>query len=121
MYPPIFATCKADAGVTALLGSSPCRLYLFGEAPQNVAKPYAVWQSVGGQPANYLCQRPDSDRFSLQVDVYADTASAAREVAIAISYAIETSAHVTAWRGESREQETKDYRSSFDVDWFISR
>lgn len=121
MYPPIFSTCKADAGVTALLGTNPCRLYLFGEAPQGVAKPYAVWQSVGGQPENFLGQRPDADSFTLQVDVYADTAASARAVAVALSHAIEAVAYVTSWRGESRKQETKDYRSSFDVDWIVRR
>ena len=121
MYPPIFATCKANAGVTALLGSSPVRLYLFGTAPQGVTKPYAVWQAVGGAPENFLGDRPDADSFTLQVDVYADTAATARSVAAAISYAVETVAHVTSWRGESREQETKDYRSSFDVDWIVPR
>ena len=121
MYPPIFATCKADAGVTALLGSNPVRLYLFGTAPQGVTKPYAVWQSAGGRPENFLGDRPDVDNFTLQVDVYADTASAARSVAAAISYAVETVANVTSWRGESRDIETKDYRSSFDIDWIVQR
>lgn len=121
MYPPIFAKCRADAGVTALLGTTPCRLYMFGEAPHGVAKPYAVWQVVGGLPANFIDQRPDADLFSLQVDVYADTAAAARNAAKAISTAIELSAHVTSWRGESRETETKDYRSSFDIDWIVQR
>lgn len=121
MYPPIFATCKADASVTALIGSNPCRLYMFGEAPQDVARPYAVWQVVGGLPANYIDARPDADSFSLQIDVYAETGASARATAQAISYAIELSAHVTSWRGESRDPETKDYKSSLDVDWIVLR
>lgn len=121
MYPPIFEVCKADAAVVALLGSSPLRFYPFGEAPQKVAKPYAVWQQVGGAPENYLAGRPDIDAYTLQVDVYADSAASARAVAEAIRNAIELRAHIVAWRGESRDPETKHYRSSFDVDWFVQR
>ena len=121
MYPPIFEVCKADAAVVALLGSNPLRFYPFGEAPQKVAKPYAVWQQVGGAPENYLAGRPDIDAYTLQVDVYADSAASSRAVAAAIRNAIELRAHIVAWRGESRDPETKNYRSSFDVDWFVHR
>ncbi|MGL4711664.1 MAG: tail completion protein gp17, partial [Shewanella sp.] len=45
---PIFVVCRASTAVTDLLGTNPTRLYPFGQAPQNVAKPYAVWQVIGG-------------------------------------------------------------------------
>ncbi|SDS41966.1 DUF3168 domain-containing protein [Pseudomonas prosekii] len=118
---PIFAVCVADSGVTALLGTSPTRLYPFADAPEGVAKPYAVWQVIMGSPENYLSGRPDLDGYTLQVDVYASTGSAARAVASAISHAIELSANVTRWGGETRDAETKLYRSSFDIDWLVPR
>ena len=118
---PIFAVCAADAGVTALLGLSPTRLYPFGEAPEGVAKPYAVWQLVTGSPENYLAGRPDLDGYTLQVDVYGTTAASARAVTAAISAAIELQAYVTRWGGESKDTETKLYRSSFDIDWLVPR
>lgn len=121
MYPPIFATCAASAAVTALLGTAPTRLYPFGEAPQDVAYPYAVWQTVSGSPENYLGDRPDLDSYTVQVDVYADTGSSARAASAALRDAIEPAAHVIAWRGESVEPETKRYRISFDVDWLVQR
>lgn len=121
MFPPIFATCAAAPGVTALLGASPTRLYPFGEAPHGVACPYAVWQTVGGVPENYLGDRPDIDSFSLQVDVYAETGASARAVAVALRDAIEPNAHITRWGGESRDPETGRYRVSFDVDWLTHR
>jgi hypothetical protein len=121
MYAPIFAVCAADAGVTALLGASLTRLYPFGEAPEGVAKPYAVWQLVTGSPENYLAGRPDMDGYTLQVDVYAATGSSARAVAEAISHAIELQAYVTRWSGETKDTETKLYRSSFDIDWLVPR
>jgi hypothetical protein len=118
---PIFAVCSADAGVSALLGVSPHRLYPFGEAPEGVTKPYAVWQMVTGSPENYLSGRPDLDGFTLQVDVYAVTATSARTVTDAIVHAIELNANVVRWGGESKDTATNLYRSSFDVDWLVPR
>ena len=121
MFPPIFQVCAADNAVKAALGSNPVRLYPFGEAPQGVAKPYAVWQTIGGAPGNYINQRPDLDSFVLQVDIYADTATAARNAAMALRDAIEPQAHITRWGGESKDPETTACRVSFDVEWLTPR
>lgn len=121
MFAPVFQVCSASAAVTALLGVAPTRLYPFGEAPQGAVYPYAVWQAVGGAPENFLAGRPDADSYTTQVDVYADTAASAREVAKALRDAVELVAHVVAWRGESRDPETKKYRFSFDVAWIVRR
>lgn len=121
MYPPIFEVVAADSDVQTNLGVSPTRFYPFGEAPQGVSTPYAVWQFVTGSPENYLNQVPDLDSMSIQVDVFADTASDARDVAQALRDAIEPHAHIISWRGEQREEDTRSYRVSFDVDWLVSR
>lgn len=121
MAAPIFAVCAADPGVQVLLGVSPTRLYPFGEAPEGVTKPYAVWQVIGGSPENYLAGRPDVDGYTLQVDIYGDTGSSARAVTEAIRDAIELMANITRWGGEGRDPVTKAYRSSFDVDWMVHR
>ncbi|WP_285435556.1 DUF3168 domain-containing protein [Pseudomonas sp. fls2-241-R2A-110] len=118
---PIFAVCAADAGVRALLGDTPHRLYPFGEAPEGVIKPYAVWQLITGSPENYLAGRPDLDGFTLQVDVYAVSGTSARSVTDAIAHAIELKANVVRWGGESQDAETNLYRSSFDIDWLVPR
>ena len=122
MTPPIFQACAASAAVTALLGSgADLRLYSFGEAPQGVTKPYAVWQLIGGSPDNYLAGRPDVDSASLQVDVYGTTSISARQVRDAIRDAIELRSNITRWGGEGRDPTTKNYRVSFDVDWIVHR
>jgi hypothetical protein len=121
MPTPIFEVCAAAPGVTALLGVQPTRLFPFGDAPEGMAKPYAVWQLITGSPENFLAGRPDLDSYTLQVDVYAVTAASARAVTVAISEAIELKAHVTRWGGETRDIETKLYRSSFDIDWLVPR
>ncbi|MGV5489364.1 DUF3168 domain-containing protein [Pseudomonas sp. XP2] len=122
MTPPIELVCAADPGVTALLGSGvDLRMYPFGEAPESVAKPYAVWQLVNGSPENYLAGRPDADGFTLQVDAYGTTSKSVRQVRDAIRDAIELRAYVTRWGGETRDPATKNYRASFDVDWMVPR
>lgn len=120
-YPPVFATAFASAAVKARLGASPCRVYMFGMAPQNATKPYSVWQVVGGSPENYLDRAPNTDRFTVQVDVYGASADDTRLSAEALRDAFEPHAYVTAWRGEDRDIETQLYRSSFDVSWFVKR
>jgi|ERR1044071_444452 hypothetical protein len=121
MFPPIYAALAAYAPLTALIGTAPVRAYPFGEAPQDVARPYIVWRTIGGEPENYLGQRPDMDGFSLQVDIYANTASSARAAALQARDAIEGVAYITAWYGEDRDSETKSYRYSFGVDWLVAR
>lgn len=121
MFAPINAVCARDAGVTALLGTTPLRLYSFGDAPDKVVKPYAVWQVIGGEPENYLAGRPDIDGYALQVDVYATTGQSARAVAKAIRDAIELHACIIRWGGDGRDPATKNYRYSFDVSWIVPR
>lgn len=121
MAAPIFKVCAAAPGVTALLGSVPTRLYPHGEAPQGVVKPYAVWQVISGSPLNFISGRPQADRYGLQVDVYADTAAVADQVATAIQHAIELQSYVTSFNGAPRDPETKSYRNSFDVAWLVTR
>jgi hypothetical protein len=121
MAAPIFKVCAAAPGVTALLGSLPTRLYPHGEAPEGVAKPYAVWQVISGSPLSFVSGRPQDDRYGLQVDVYADTATAADQVATAIQYAIERQSYITSFNGAPRDPVTKNYRNSFDVAWLVTR
>lgn len=121
MIAPIFAVCSADAAVKALIGNNPVRLYPFGEAPQGTVLPYVAWQVVSGSPENFLNARPDMEGYRLQVDVYGATASSANAVKSAIETAVEMQAHVVSYNGEMRDPDTKNYRTSFDVRWFVRR
>lgn len=122
MIAPIFPVCASSPEVTALLGSNPVRIYPFGIQDDNVIYPYAVWQNLpGGGPENYLNQRPDADKFSLQIDVYADTADEAMLAAQAIIYAIELKANIVRYGPQDRDESTLKYRYSFDVDWIVNR
>lgn len=120
MIAPIYPVCAASTAVQAVLGDPP-ELWPFGEAPEGTPYPYAVWQSVGGSPENYINQTPDMDGYSLQVDVYGNTSASVTAVAEALRDAIEPHAHITSWLGQNMDRETKRYRYTFSVDWFVSR
>lgn len=120
-FAPIFATLKAASAVTALIGSSPCRCYPHGEAPQAVTAPYVVFQQVGGGPENYLNQAPDIDGATTQIDAYASTVESARAVAVACRNALQAIGHVVSVRELGRDPITNHYRVSFDVDCYVNR
>jgi len=121
MFAPVFATAITSADVLQKLGSNPTRLFLFGQAPQNIAKPYAVWQDITGSPYNQLSGVPTVDRYTIQFDVYATTAQAAREAAEALRDVFEPVAYVVGWRGGSRDTVTQNYRYGFDIEWHVQR
>lgn len=120
-YAPIYALAAASPTVVGLLKTppGPLRFYLFGEADQMTVRPYAVWQTVGGSPENYLGNRPDADAWTTQVDVYALTESSSRTIAFALIESLEGAAYVTSYNGEYKEVETKLFRFSFTCE-FIS-
>jgi len=121
MYPPIFETATASDAVLATLGSRPTRLYTLGDVPQDVDQPYAVWQTIGGAPKNYLDGRPDIDLFTLRVRVYGATVDSIRQVAQALRDAVEPQAHIKRWGSERKDTETDHYCLSFDLDWQVER
>lgn len=123
MIVPIFAVCSASSAVNALIGGEYLRLFPFGlhESNEPLIYPYVTWQGIGGQPENYLKQRPDADTFTIQVDVFADSPDEAINVAKAVRDAIETHAYITRWGGQGRDPESKRYNLSFDVDWIVRR
>lgn len=126
MTPPIFELANADAAVRALLApltpsNAKIRLSPFGIASQGVVKPYAVWQLIGGEPENYLADVPDVDETTTQVDVYAETSIASRNIAIALRDVFQQHAYITSWVAEQQDADTKLYRTTFHVDWITPR
>jgi hypothetical protein len=125
MIAPLFVIAAADGAVQGLLGagtaSDPVRLYPFGTAPQGVAKPYAVYQTIRGSPENILSGRPDTDSFVLQVDVYGITTASVRAVTTALNNALETESWITRWGNESFDPVTKHFRFDFDVAFITPR
>lgn len=120
MFSPVEDAVANVLGVQSILGS-PVRVYSFGNAPQDVAKPYAVHQVVGGSPENYLGNAPDIDNLSVQIDVYDDQAPRSKIAARALVAALEVVGYITSWNGEFRELDTKLFRISFTVEFKTPR
>jgi len=118
--PPLFAVCAANAGVTALLGNDKTRLYPFGDAPENVAKPYATFQVLNGLPENYLDEPPDTDEWNIQIDVYANNVKSAEAVQAALRRALEPHCYITRLGGTGTETTTQLKTTSFDVSWIYT-
>lgn len=123
MIANFFQICFVSAPLKVLLGDSPMRVYGFGMAPQDVARPYVVWQPITGAPENNLSEPADSDSYSLQVDVYADTEAQAVQVAQALRDAVEESgnAYVGTWNGLLRDTETQLSRFGMGVELIVLR
>lgn len=121
MFPPVFELCANNTDVKKVLGEKPTRLYLFGLAPANVPRTYAVWQNISGEPENYLKDRPDIDYLDVQINVYGDTAKSVREVVKALVNVLEENAYITRWGTEEKDTDTKLYRYDFDVNFITDR
>jgi len=120
MFTSFYDICASTPAVTDVLGSPP-RIFPFDEAMQNTASPYVVYHEIGGSPENFLAGRPDMDDYRLQIDVYAQDGLTANSVKRILFDAIELECHVVGFNGESRDKDTREYRSSFDVEWYVER
>jgi hypothetical protein len=123
MMPPLFQALSTDAGVTALLGAGAlCRVYDAGEAPQGAQYPYATWQTISGNPENYLGDRPNIDQLRVQVDCWSKASmTQASQVADAVRYALESRGHQVDFGSTERDPDTGSYRYRMDFDFWIPR
>lgn len=118
----VYDYAKADATVLGLLGGAAAfRFYGFGEAPEKVEVPYAVWQVVGGFPENRLADRPGEDTYTVQIDAYAKNEAEVRTLGEALRFALELDGYVTGYNFEGREPATRLCRYSFTMDFMVSR
>ena len=120
-FAPIFQLLSANAALTAKIGAAPVRAFPQGTAPESVAKPYIVFQQITGSPENYLNQNPDADDSTTQVDVYAETVTEARAVAILARNAMQSASYITGIRELGKDPDTNLFRVSIDVDWITHR
>ena len=121
MMPPIFKLVSASSDCKAILGSKPVRFFEFDSAPQNTTKPYATWQLTQGTPENYMDCPPDVDQVTVQVDCWAETPQTTRDMADAIRSAIEMDAHLISVNIEGREPDTRLYRVTLIIDFWLTR
>lgn len=105
----LFELVKAGAPA---LGSAPCRFYE-GLAPDS-PKPYATWQVLSGAPFNYLQGAPDTDLLTVQIDVWADSATEARTTARQVRRSID-STYVITFMQSGYDEASREYRVTLHV------
>lgn len=118
MLPPLYARMMESEAVTDIIGT---RCYPHGEAVQDTAKPYVVWQLIAGLPDNNLSDAPSVDSLLIQVDCYHQSSTGVDTLAEAVRSVLETLGHVTGYLVNERDQETKLYRIAMQFDWWYYR
>jgi hypothetical protein len=121
MIPPVFEILAADPDISDLLGTSPVRVYPFGEAPEKVTRPYATYSVFNGVPENYITGRSDMDNIGTQIDVWSESSDNCNAIAETIRAALEDYAHMTGWASNERDPETQLFRTRMDFDFFKAR
>lgn len=64
MIPPVFTLLAATPAVTAIVGTSPVRIYPAGNIPEvtgadpNANLPCVTWQTIAGHVENFLADAP---------------------------------------------------------------
>jgi hypothetical protein len=121
MIAPIFQILKDDLAVTAFVGTNPCRIFPFGEAPQGTEYPYATYTLISAAPENYISNLPNVDDQVIQIDVWGKTAADVVNLAKAMRDALEPSCHMTNYGNYGRDLETKSYRATLSFEYFLDR
>lgn len=125
MFPNVFALLKDSAAVTAIIGTSPCRAYEHGSAPQGVTAPYVTHFVVSGSPENCLADTPPADRYSVQIDCWSDNAGTGslgvKTLAEAVRDALEPHGHMVALGVNGRDPDTMRYRIGLIFDFWEIR
>lgn len=100
----------ADAAVVALVGQNvePVR------RDQATPLPSVVLQRVSLVPANHLKGAPTLDENRVQLDVFAETYAAARQIADACRAALEAADVVMDRENDNFEPDVSDYRITQD-------
>lgn len=122
MTPDVYRVLRSSSALVAIVGEKIYRTV----APENqdgttVAAPYVVWSIVSALPENNLSDLPDTDNARIQIDCYSLKQVQARQMCDAAQAAIEAVTHVVFGPAETREDDTKLFRWTFDSSWWTPR
>lgn len=118
---PIFQICRDSPEIQNVFGSDPIRVYPFGGVDDSVETPYAIWQNVGGSPANYIGNRPDVDQFEVQIDIYGKDLDIMLSAATVLRDVLEKFGYITRLGSQEQDTVTKLYNMTFDYTIFTDR
>ena len=118
MLPNVYQLIRQNSTVVSTVGT---RIYRHGSAPQNVQKPYVTWFLVSGNPYDNVSQSPSADRDLVQIDCWSETDEQVETLAYAIRSALYSNLITNRMVINSRENDTKLYRSAIEADFIASR
>lgn len=107
MNTPIFAWLTGDAAVSALIAA---RIHRSGRAPQDVAKPYVTWSTIGGHVENYTSGSPGIEQALVQIDCWSLSESECAQLARAVVAVLQEHGYQSGVAEDSFEDDTKLYR-----------
>lgn len=84
----LFSHWSADAAVTALLGTSPTRIYP-GQAPQDVELPCVIYQEASQQTVQALANVVNLNRYGLHLDIYGDSYAGTKAARAALKASVQ--------------------------------
>lgn len=126
--PPVFTLLAAAPAVTAIVGSSPARIYPGGVIPQAAVMPAIAWLVVSGVPENMLADRTVVDNQRVQIDCWATDFPAVMALFEAVRTALEGDAYLVAMNDPEGissntqfDPDTRRYRISSDWSFWVSR
>ena len=117
MIPPVYETLMADPAVASMTG---------GRIRQDVGNPdegapYIVWSLLSAVPEMTTQRRAPADRCSISVDVFARNEDERETLTKAARDALEPHGHILTIQSLGQDAETRLWRMTFDMDWFIAR
>lgn len=124
MTAPVFKLLNTSDEVKSFFKSGDIlRVYEFGLAPDKPKTPYLVWQQLPSSPLNNLDGPAVTDHISIQFDIYTHDVRDIDLIKSAVRRTLEqdNSCTITGLRSNSREHDTKLYRTGFDSNWFVDR
>ena len=119
--PNVFQILAADTSVTEIIGTSPTRCWIFGNAPQTIISPYVTWQIPVSVPENHLSKLPVVDNDRVQIDVYALDQQTVITLAGRIRDAIEPHAHMITKINMGKDPDTKLFRWVLEFTFWTPR
>lgn len=123
MLPNVFPVLNTPE-IRSYVGS-PARIYDFGSAPHDVAKPYITFWNVSGNPYDQISGAPCSDFDTVQIDIYAGPQEGGRaqvrELARLVQSALDNAGIANRLIIQSRDNETRLFRVSLEADFINVR
>lgn len=117
MIPPVYAALMADPAVSGMTA---------GRIRQDVGNPdegapYIVWRLLSAVPEMTTQRRAPADRCSISIDVFARDEEEREALTAAARHALEPHGPILTIQSLGKDTETRLWRMTFDMDWFINR